>query len=257
MANERQVRPMMKSRDATALLKPIALATLLMCFLAPVASAACLHYDRDYALDGMLTEEVMTPFEGEGPVPYPVLELGARLCMQADPMALENGSLSDISNVQVILPREQAADYQRLVGQKVTVRGVLLAAISRHHVLPLVVDAQSIEPISSAAAGFPAFWDAFYNAAVEGRCDRLVDLAAVPLQTYGSLDSDPIELLDATELIADCARILQDHDALIRDVGASPPADWRTAAPFDDQARLGDFEFHYDGMEWHWVAYYR
>ncbi|MDH4992356.1 DUF4431 domain-containing protein [Aquamicrobium lusatiense] len=247
---------MMKSRDASALLKPVALATLLMCFFAPAASGACLQYDRDYAFDGMLTVEGITPFEGEGPVPYPVLELKAPLCMQADTIALENGALSDISKVQVILPREQAADSQPLIGQKVTVRGVLLAAISRHHVLPLVVDARSIEPISTAAVGFPTFWDAFYNAALEGQCDRLVDLAALPLETYGSLDSDPIELLDATDLIANCPRILQDDDALIRDVGAYPLADWRTAAPFDDQARLGDFEFQYQGMEWRWTGYY-
>lgn len=248
---------MFMSSAAIAALKRISIITLFLCAGVHPTSASCLQYGGVHALDGMLRTEAVVPFEGQGPTTYAVLEFEAPLCMQADPAALENGAVSNIKKLQIIPPRERGGDYQILVGQKVTVRGVLVAATSAHHVLPLLLDAQSIAPISPAAAAFPAFWGVFYHAALERQCDRLVHLADLPLQTYGSLDSDPIELLDTAAFLTGCKPILESEDALIRDIGAYPPADWRTAAAFEDQARLGDFEFHYGETGWRWAAYYR
>ena len=248
---------MVCSQDVFAMTKRLSLAFFFMSLVTVAASAACLQYGREHAFDGILTLDRIQSFEGGDYASYPVLALDAPLCMQEDPLAPENGGLSAIEKIQVIAPIQHTGSHQRLIGQKVTVRGVPLAAISRRHVLPLVVDARSIEPISAAAAAFPAFWPAFYNTARGAQCERLVELTTLPLATYGSLDTDPVVVLDATDLMVSCPHILQQEDAAIQNTGAIPPADWRAAAQFDDQARLGHFEFSFANGDWRWTGYYR
>lgn len=247
---------MIKSSIYINLFKRLALVLIGMCLSTIGSSAACLNYGLQYALDGVLTVEQAVPFENNDPFSYPVLELDLPICMDADPIAIENPALSDVLRIQVIPPFGEVVGYEHLIGQRVTVNGDLLAAISRQHMQPLVMDAQHINALTTAAATFPAFWTIFYHAALGGNCKRLSELAVVPMPTYGSLDSDPIQMLDTSDIVAACPRLLELEHGPISNVGAIPPPDWRTAAPYDDQARLGNFEFTFDDKGWHWTGYY-
>lgn len=233
----------------------LAAASLSLSALSFSASAECLRYGPQHALDGVLSLETVIPAENEAPIEYPVLTLDAPICAFPDPVEIENGALSNIGRVQIKPPVKQ--NFKPLSGQRVTVRGTVLAAISRQHVLPLVIDAENIKPVSPSAEAFRAFWAEFHQATLEKHCDRIAKMAALPLVVYGSLDTDPVQALSAIELRRLCGVISEDQDHPIRKVGRQLPVDWRSAPLFDDHARLGPFEFRYVGNTWRWTSYYR
>ncbi|MCJ8151760.1 hypothetical protein [Shinella sedimenti] len=233
----------------------LAAASLFLSAFTLSASAECLRYGPQHALDGVLSLEAVIRAESEAPIEYPVLTLYAPICAFPDPVEIENGALSNIARVQVIPPLEQ--NFMPLVGQHVTVRGTVFAAISRQHVLPMVIDAKDIKAISPATEAFRAFWSEFHQATLEKRCEQIAAMAALPLAVYGSLDTDPVQALSAIELMKLCGAISDDQDHAIRRMGKQLPVDWRSAPPFDDHARLGQFEFRYIDDTWRWTSYYR
>lgn len=232
----------------------LAAASLFLSAFTLTASAECLRYGPQHALEGTLSLETVMSAESEVPIEYTVLTLDAPICAFPDPVEIENGALSSIARVQVIPPRKQ--NLQPLSGRRVTVRGTVFAAISRQHVLPMVIDADYIKAISPTADAFRAFWAEFHQATLEKRCDRIAKMAALPFVVYGSLDSDPVQALSAIELMRLCGAISEDQRNSIHRMGKERPVDWRSAPLYDDQARVGQFEFRYINNTWRWISYY-
>ncbi|GEM_PF-2854287 len=258
-----------------------ALFTILICSCAPVcaqdsssltAAAGrldvpnidCAWYGRDVALDGILLKQTAVRPE-KGAASYYLLEPQAPLCVNGDQPSLAEQGLDSVKAVQIAASVKDFERLSTLIGRPVTVRGRLFGGTTAHHFEPVLIDPETIEPQSAATIAFQDFWSDFRTAVTLQDCAAMADMAAIPFESLGSLDSDAVHQLDREAVAEQCPSWLQGH-ALMREgsasgafttAGALPPTNWRSAPLTDEYARFDAFEFVYEQGKWQWQRYYR
>ncbi|MBI5893337.1 MAG: DUF4431 domain-containing protein [Deltaproteobacteria bacterium] len=80
--------------------------------------------------------------EGDEPEPYWVLYLASAICVNGDPKSDFNTPESKIKSLQLLISNYDK--YRHLLGQRVTVKGLLTHSFTGHHNTPVMLGVRDI-----------------------------------------------------------------------------------------------------------------
>lgn len=107
---------------------------------------------------------------------------------------------------------------------------------------------------------FQEFWVGFRNAVIENDTNKLIQSTKFPLETRGTLDSDPIVKYDKKDFVRVIQKYLKQDTGLgidnetefdlIKKLDVYNKNDSQYNVPIENWVRVGDFEFKKEGKEW-------